>query len=123
MSGHRSLLPPGWPRPRGYSNGIEAAPGRTIFTGGVVGWDAQERFVTGGLAGQFRRILFNTLAILREAGAGPEHVVRMTWYIISREEYLTALPDLGAAWREHMGNIYPAMAVLIVGGLVETEAL
>jgi enamine deaminase RidA (YjgF/YER057c/UK114 family) len=117
-----TLLPPGWPRPRGYANGI-AASGRTIYTAGVVGWDAEEHFVAKDIAGQFRQILANTLAILAEGGAGPEHVVRMTWYITSRSAYLASLGEIGAAWRELMGRHYPAMAVVIVAGLVEPEAL
>ena len=122
MSGHQTLLPPGWPRPRGYANGI-AASGRLVMTGGVVGWTAEERFEAADLAGQFEQILKNTLAILAEAGAGPAHVVRMTWYILSREDYLAQLPAIGAAWRAHMGKSFPAMAVVQVAGLVEREAL
>jgi enamine deaminase RidA (YjgF/YER057c/UK114 family) len=121
MSIHATLLPPGWPRPKGYANGI-AASGRLVFTGGVVGWDEAERFVADTLAGQFRQVLVNTLAILAEGGAGPEHVVRMTWYITSREEYVGGLAEIGAAWRELMGRNYPAMAVVVVAGLVEPAA-
>ena len=118
----RALLPPGWPRPKGYSNGISAR-GRTIFTAGVVGWDAAERFVASGMAGQFAQVLRNTLAILAEDGAGPEHVVRMTCYVTSCDAYLAALPEVGAAWRETMGRNYPAMAVVEVVRLVERQAL
>jgi enamine deaminase RidA (YjgF/YER057c/UK114 family) len=121
MSAHAVLLPPGWPRPKGYSNGI-VARGRMVFTGGVVGWDEQERFVSDSLAGQFRQILRNTLAIIREGGAGPEHIVRMTWYVTSVEEYRSSLAEIGAAWRELMGRNYPAMAVVEVRGLVEPAA-
>ena len=121
MSIHATLLPSGWPRPKGYANGI-AASGRMVFTGGVVGWDAAERFVSDTLAGQFRQVLVNTLAILAEGGAGPEHVVRMTWYITSHDEYVGGLAEIGAAWRELMGRNYPAMAVVVVAGLVESAA-
>ncbi len=121
MTAHQSLLPPGWKRPRGYANGI-AASGRMVFTAGVVGWDAEERFVASDLAGQFRQVLLNTLAILAEGGAGPEHIVRMTWYITSREDYLAQIAEIGAAYRELIGRNYPAMAVVEVAALVEAAA-
>jgi enamine deaminase RidA (YjgF/YER057c/UK114 family) len=117
----RALLPPGWPRPKGYSNGIEAR-GRMIFTAGVIGWDAEERIVSPSLAGQFEQVLRNTLAILAEGGAGPEHVVRMTCYVTDRDEYVASLPEIGAAWRALMGRHYPAMAVVAVTALVEPAA-
>ena len=117
----RALLPPGWPRPKGYSNGISAR-GRMVFTAGVVGWNEEERFVAPDLAGQFAQVLRNTLAILAEDGAGPEHVVRMTCYVTSCDDYLAALPEIGAAWRETMGRNYPAMAVVEVARLVERQA-
>jgi enamine deaminase RidA (YjgF/YER057c/UK114 family) len=117
----RTLLPPGWPRPKGYANGISAS-GRMIFTAGVVGWDENERFVATDLAGQFRQILVNTLAILAEAAAGPEHVVRMTWYVVDRDEYVASLPQVGAIYRELMGKNFPAMAVVAVSALVEPAA-
>ena len=90
-SAMKALLPPGWPRPRGYANGI-SAKGRIVFTAGIIGWDEQERIVAPDLAGQFRQILLNTLAILAEDGAGPEHVVRMTWYVVDIDEYRAASP-------------------------------
>ncbi len=121
MTAHRILLPPGWPRPRGYSNGV-LAEGRTVWTGGVVGWDEHERFPDKDMAGQFRRILQSTLAILAEAGAGPEHIVRMTWYITDRQEYLDQLPAIGAAYREIIGKHFPAMAVVQVVALIEEAA-
>ncbi|WP_166042200.1 RidA family protein [Sphingosinicella sp. YJ22] len=121
MTAHRTLLPPGWPRPRGYSNGI-AAKGRFVLTGGVVGWDENERFVSDTLAGQFRQVLANTLAIIAEGGAGPEHVVRMTWYVTSVADYRDGLAEIGAAWRELMGKNFPAMAVVEVSALVEPQA-
>jgi enamine deaminase RidA (YjgF/YER057c/UK114 family) len=117
----RILLPPGWRRPRGYSNGIEAE-GRLIFVAGQIGWDSAGRFAAGDLAGQFRQVLSNTLAVLKEASAGPEHITRMTWFITSREEYAASLAELGAAWKELMGRNYPAMSVIIVAGLVEPQA-
>lgn len=121
MTAHQSLLPPGWKRPRGYANGI-AASGRMVFTAGVVGWDAEERFVASDLAGQFRQVLVNTLAILAEGGAGPDHIVRMTWYITSREDYLAQIAEIGAAYRDLIGRTYPAMAVVEVAALVEAAA-
>ena len=117
----RTLLPPGWPRPKGYSNGIEAQ-GRTVFVAGQIGWNEQGQLQTSSLAGQFRQVLSNTLAVLKEASAGPEHIVRMTWFITSRDEYMSSQAELGAAWRELMGRNYPAMSVIIVSGLVEPEA-
>lgn len=115
------LQPPGWPRPKGYANGI-AAFGRLVFTAGVIGWDEEERIVAPDLAGQFRQILLNILAILAEDGAGPEHVVRMTCYVVDLDEYRASLPEVGAAWRAVMGRNFPAMAVVGVTGLVEPEA-
>ena len=117
----KMLQPPGWPRPRGYSNGI-AASGRTVWTAGVIGWDETETLVSDTLAGQFEQILKNTLAILAEAGAGPEHVVRMTWYVTDRDDYVASLKEIGAAWRAHMGRNYPTMAVVAVAALVEPGA-
>jgi enamine deaminase RidA (YjgF/YER057c/UK114 family) len=116
------LQPPGWPRPRGYSNGI-SAKGRMIFTGGIVGWDEHEAFPEYTLHGQFARALRNTLAILAEDGAGPEHIVRMTCYVVDRHDYLHSRDEIGAAWREIMGKNYPAMALVEVKGLVESAAL
>jgi enamine deaminase RidA (YjgF/YER057c/UK114 family) len=117
----RTLLPEGWPRPKGYSNGVSAS-GRMIFTAGVVGWDQEERFAAADLAGQFAQVLRNTLAILAEDAAGPEHIVRMTCYVTSCDDYVAALPEIGAAWRETMGRNFPAMAVVEVARLVEREA-
>ena len=117
---NRVLLPEGWPRPRGYSNGVEAT-GRMVFVAGQIGWDAEGRF-PDGFADQFRQTLDNTLAVLAEAGAGPEHVVRMTWYVVDKAEYLAALRDVGAVWRERIGPHYPAMAVVEVKGLIEDAA-
>jgi len=115
------LQPAGWPRPKGYSNGI-SAKGRMIFTAGIVGWDENESFPDYTLSGQFARALRNTLAILAVDGAGPEHIVRMTCYVIDRAEYLDQRDEIGAAWREIMGAHYPAMAVVEVKSLVEAAA-
>ena len=122
MTVHRILLPHGWPRPRGYANGV-LAEGRMIFTGGVIGWDEREQIVADDLVGQFRQVLENILAILAAGGAGPEHLVRLTWYITDRAAYLTSLAAIGAVWRDFMGRNYPAMAVVVVTGLVESAAL
>jgi enamine deaminase RidA (YjgF/YER057c/UK114 family) len=117
----RTLQPAGWPRPRGYANGVEAQ-GRLVFVAGQIGWDEQGRIKSNNFAGQFRQVLFNTLAVLKEASAGPEHIVRMTWFITSRDEYTASLADIGAAWKELMGRNFPTMSVIIVSGLVEPEA-
>ncbi|MEA3038040.1 MAG: hypothetical protein QOE79_553 [Sphingomonadales bacterium] len=115
------LLPPGWPRPKGYSNGISER-GRTIFTAGVIGWDEGERIVAPDLLGQLRQVLLNIRAILAEDGAGPEHIVRMTWYVVGLDEYRADLAEIGSVWREVMGRVYPAMAVVGVSALVEPDA-
>ncbi len=115
------LQPPGWPRPKGYANGVSAR-GRTIFTAGVVGWDERERFAAKDLPGQFHQVLRNILAILAEDGAGAEHIVRMTCYVTSRDDYVAGLPKIGTVWRELMGRNFPAMAVVEVSALVEPEA-
>ena len=115
------LQPPGWPRPKGYSNGI-AATGKMVFVAGQIGWDETETIVSDDFAAQFRQVLVNTLAVLKEGGAGPEHVVHMTGYVSDRDEYLAAGPQLGAIWKELMGRNYPVMAFLVVGGLIETRA-
>jgi enamine deaminase RidA (YjgF/YER057c/UK114 family) len=93
-----------------------------IFTAGVVGWDEAERFAAKELSGQFRQVLANTLAILAEDGAGPEHIVRMTCYVTSRDDYVAGVKEIGAAWRSVMGRNFPAMAVVEVSALVEPEA-
>jgi enamine deaminase RidA (YjgF/YER057c/UK114 family) len=115
------LLPPGWPRPSGFSNGVSAR-GRTIFTAGIIGWDEAGTIVASDLAGQLRQILLNTLAILAEDGAGPEHIVRMTWYVVDIDEYRLGLAEIGAAYKEVIGRHFPAMAVVEVGALVEPGA-
>lgn len=115
------LQPPDWPRPRGYSNGISAR-GRTIFTAGIIGWDARETFPDMTLHGQFERALSNVVQVLAEDGAGPEHIVRMTCYVTDREEYLRERDAIGAVWRKIIGDHYPAMALVEVKGLVESAA-
>jgi enamine deaminase RidA (YjgF/YER057c/UK114 family) len=115
------LLPPGWSRPHGYSNGI-AADGRMVFVAGQIGWDESFKFPDESLAGQVEQTLKNTLAVLAEAGAKPQHIVRMTWYITSRDEYFDEVKDIGRIWREVMGKHYPAMAVVQVVALIESRA-
>ena len=116
------LQPPGWRRPRGYSNGISAR-GRTIFTAGVVGWDENESFPSHRLHEQFAQALRNMLAILAEDGAGPEHIVRMTCYVTDRGDYIRSRDEIGAAWKAIFGANYPAMALVEVSALVEAAAL
>jgi enamine deaminase RidA (YjgF/YER057c/UK114 family) len=117
----RTLQPPGWPRPKGYANGIEAR-GRLVFVAGQIGWDETGAFPSADLPGQVRRTLSNVVAVLAEAGAGPEHVVRLTWYVTDRDEYLGSAKEIGLAYREVMGRHYPAMAVVAVAGLIEADA-
>ena len=117
----RHLLPEGWPRPSGYSNGIEA-DGRQVFVAGMVGWDEAGNFPST-FGEQFEQTLRNTLAVLGEADAGPEHIVRMTWYVTDLDAYRQSLKEIGAAWRDVMGKNFPAMAVVGVSGLVEPDAL
>ena len=118
----RTLLPEGWPRPKGYANGIEAE-GKLVFVAGQIGWTPEGKFEATTLPAQFAQTLDNTLAVLREANAGPEHIVRMTWYITDKRAYIASLAEIGAAWREKMGKHYPAMAVVEVKALVEDAAL
>jgi enamine deaminase RidA (YjgF/YER057c/UK114 family) len=115
------LQPPGWARPRGFSNGISAS-GKLVFIAGQVGWTGAGEWQAREFAGQFRQTLKNTLAVLAEAGGRPEHIVRMTWYVVDKQEYLAALKDVGAAYRELIGRHYPAMAVVQVGALMEDAA-
>ncbi|HLE66165.1 MAG: enamine deaminase RidA [Betaproteobacteria bacterium RIFCSPLOWO2_02_67_12] len=116
------LQPPGWARPRGYSNGIAVKGGKTAYIAGQVGWTGEGTFAEKTFGGQFRQALANVLAVLGEAGGRPEHLVRMTWYVLDRNEYMGALKEVGAAWRELIGKHYPAMTVVEVTGLVEPEA-
>jgi len=115
------LNPAAWPRPNGYSNGI-AATGRQIFVAGQVGWDADGRFNSTRLADQVKQALRNICAVLAEAQAGPEHIVRLTWYLTSRDEYLADLENIGAAYRGVMGKNFPTMSVVQVIALMEAEA-
>ena len=117
----KHLLPEGWPRPKGYANGV-AAEGRQVFVAGMIGWNEAGEFADG-FAGQLEQALQNTVAILKEGGAGPEHVVRMTWYVTDLDAYRDNLPAMGAAYRDVMGKNFPAMAVVGVTGLVEPEAM
>lgn len=119
---HRVLQPEGWARPIGYSNGMEAR-GRTVFVGGQIGWNGQCKFEAKDLPSQIRQTLENIVAILREAGAGPEHVTTMTWYVLDKKQYSAALKEIGAAYKATMGRHFPAMAVVQVSGLIEDEAL
>ena len=114
------LQPAGWPVPKGYANGM-AAEGRIVVTGGVIGWDAEERLADGFVA-QVRQTLDNIAAILAEAGARPEHLVRLTWYVVDMDEYLANLKELGRVYRDVFGAHYPAMALVQVVRLVEKAA-
>jgi enamine deaminase RidA (YjgF/YER057c/UK114 family) len=118
---HRILQPPGWTRPKGYSHGV-AAQGRQIFVSGQIGWDAAGRFHSDRLADQVHQALLNVVAILAEAGASPSHVVRLTWYVTSRDEYHQQLSDIGAAYRSAMGKHFPPMSVVQVVALMEKDA-
>ena len=116
------LQPPGWARPKGYSNGIAVKGGTTVYVAGQVAFNARGAIEDKTFAGQFRQTLENTLAVLAEAGGKPEHIVRMTWYVVDKQEYLGAIKEVGAAWRELIGRHYPAMAVVEVGALIEDAA-
>ena len=115
------LQPPGWARPKGFSNGISCR-GRLVFIGGQIGWSGQGKWLDRSFAGQFRQALKNILEVLAQAGGKPEHLVRLTWYVLDKKEYLASLQELGAAYRELMGRHYPTMAVVQVSGLVEDDA-
>lgn len=121
MSGKLDILqPPGWPAPRGYSNGV-AGRGRVVLVGGQIGWDEAGRLAEGFVA-QTERALRNILAVLGEAGGGPEHIGRLTWYVTSMDEYRACLPELGRAYRSVMGRNFPAMALVGVVALAEPKA-
>ena len=117
----RHLNPKGWPQPKGYSNGI-VAEGRFVFVAGMIGWDEEERFADGFVA-QFEKVLENTVAVLTEAGAGPQHIVRMTWFVKDLDAYRDSLAGVGQAYRRIIGRNFPTMAVIGVNDLVESEAL
>ena len=116
------LQPPGWPRPKGYANGISAT-GRTIYTAGMIGWDEKEMMVSHRLDLQFGQALRNVVAVLAEGGAKPEHIVRLTIYITDRAQYLRLRDDLAPIWKSIMGAHFPAMAMVEVKALVESSAL
>lgn len=115
------LQPPGWPRPKGYSNGVKVR-GQMVFVAGMIGWDADERFPAADTAGQVRQALQNVRAVLDEAGAKPEHIVRMTWYVTDKAEYLAQGRAIGAAFRELIGSYNAAMTAVEVKALMEGEA-
>jgi len=115
------LQPPGWARAKGFSNGI-AAKGDLVFIAGQIGWTGECKWEARDFAGQFRQAIKNILAVLAEANGKPEHIVRLTWYVLDKQEYLNSLKGVGEAYRELMGKHYPTMAVVQVSGLVEAEA-
>jgi enamine deaminase RidA (YjgF/YER057c/UK114 family) len=115
------LQPPGWARPKGYANGV-AAHGRQVFVAGMIGWDAQGQFHTDEMAGQVRQALHNVVAVLAEAGAKPEHIVRMTWYVTDKREYLREAREIGAIYRAIIGSFSVAMTAVQVAALIEDRA-
>ena len=117
----KHLHPPGWVPAKGYANGV-AARGTQIFVGGQIGWNAQQQFETEDFIAQTAQTLRNIVAVLHEAGAGPEHMVRMTWYILDRHEYNARLKELGPVYRDIMGRNFPAMSCVQVAGLMEARA-
>lgn len=121
MSELRAVNPPGWARPKGYSNGI-VGRGTLLFVAGQVGWDAHEVFASDDFVDQLRQALKNTVAILAAAGAKPEHVARMVWYVLDKQEYVTRAAQVGAVWREVMGRHFPAITLVEVGALVADRA-
>ena len=116
------LQPPEWARPKGFANGIAVRGGTTVYIAGQIGWTGEQRFAEKSFAGQFRQALANIVAVLAQAGGRPEHLVRLTWYVIDKQEYMSALREVGAAYRELIGRHYPVMAVVQVSGLIEPEA-
>lgn len=117
----QTLLPPGWPRPRGYANGVTAR-GRMVFVAGMIGWDAQGQFPSDDLADQVRQALQNVVEVLKEGGARPEHIVRMTWYVTDKKEYVDAYPAIGRHFRELIGSFNAAMTAVQVAALIEDRA-
>jgi len=122
MSVMQILQPPGWARPKGFSNGIAVKGGTTVHIAGQIGWTGQGEWKETSFAGQFRQALANILEVLGQAGGKPEHLVRLTWYVLDKAEYLASLKEVGAAYRELIGRHYPVMAVVQVGALVEDAA-
>jgi enamine deaminase RidA (YjgF/YER057c/UK114 family) len=121
MTTHTTLQPAGWAKPKGYANGV-AAQGRFVFVGGQIGWNGQSQFETDDLVGQVRQTLQNVVDVLAEAGARPEHVTSLTWYLTDKKDYLGNLEGIGKVYREVMGRHFPAMAVVQVTALVEDRA-
>jgi enamine deaminase RidA (YjgF/YER057c/UK114 family) len=121
MSIQKILQPPGWARAKGFSNGI-ACSGNLVFIAGQIGWTGQGKWEAKDFAGQFRQALQNIIDVLKEAKGKPEHIVRLTWYVVDKQEYLNSLKNVGEAYRELMGRHYPTMAVVQVSGLMEDEA-
>jgi enamine deaminase RidA (YjgF/YER057c/UK114 family) len=115
------LQPPNWPRPKGYANGV-ASKGSLVFVSGIVGWDAQEKFASSDFVAQVRQALLNIVEVLQQAKAKPEHIARMTWYVLDKDEYMAAAKEMGVVYREIIGGHYPAMTVVEVSGLVEANA-
>ena len=115
------LQPPDWAQPKGYANGV-LARGALLFVGGQVGWNARQQFETDDFVAQTRQALLNIAAVLQAGGAGPEHMVRMTWYIVDRVEYNARLKEIGGVYREVMGKNFPAMTCVQVAALVEARA-
>jgi len=115
------LQPPGWARPKGFAHGIVAS-GRFVFIAGQVGWTPEGKWEARDFAGQFRQALANILEVLAQAGGAPHHLVRLTWYVLDKQEYLASLRDVGKAYRDLMGRHFPTMAVVQVVGLVEPQA-
>jgi enamine deaminase RidA (YjgF/YER057c/UK114 family) len=115
------LQPPDWPRPRGYANGV-ATTGSLVFLSGIIGWNAQGQFASRDFAVQVRQALRNIVEVLHQAKAKPEHIARMTWYVLDKDEYMAAAKEMGVAYREIIGRHYPAMTVVEVSGLVEADA-
>lgn len=118
---HQTILPPGWPRPKGYANGI-VAEGRTLFIAGQIGWNENEEFVSDDFAEQVGQALRNICAVLEAAGGAPEHIVRLTWFVTSKREYLDNIQAVGQAYRSALGHVYPTMSVVQVSELVEDRA-
>ena len=115
------LLPPGWPRPKGYANGV-SVQGRQIYVAGMIGWDAHGQFHTDNLAEQVRQALQNIVEVLAEGGAKPEHIVRMTWYITDKKEYLAQQMEIGKAYRDLIGSFSVTMTAVQVAALIEDRA-
>lgn len=122
MSGVRAINPPGWARPKGYSNAV-VGRGTIVMVAGQIGWNAHQQFESDDFVAQLRQALTNTVDVLAAAGAKPEHVARMTWYVTDKQRYLAHISEVGAAWRDIMGRSYPAMTLLEVSALVEDRAL